>query len=163
MALERIVTIGVYGFTAEQFHAALHSAGVDTLLDLRQRRGVRGPEYAFANRARLEATLTAMDIRYLYEPRLAPTTEMRSAQYAIDKERNVSKRQRDSLSPEYVDAYTREILRPFDLREFVASLPVESRVLALLCVERTPEACHRHLVADALAGLTGLPVDHLIP
>ena len=163
MALARILTIGVYGFTADQFSAALQSAGVDTLLDLRQRRGVRGAEYAFANRARLEAALTTIGIRYLYEPRLAPTTEMRSAQYAIDKSRNVAKRQRDSLSPEYVAAYTREILEPFDLREFVASLPSETRAIALFCVERTPEACHRHLVADALASLTGLPVDHVIP
>lgn len=162
MALERILTIGVYGFTAEQFFAALQSAGVDTLLDLRQRRGVRGAEYAFANRARLEAALTAMGIRYLYEPRLAPTTEMRNAQYAIDKSRNVAKRHRDSLSPEYVADYTREILEPFNLRHFVASLPPDTRVLALLCVEHTPEACHRHLVADALARETGLPVDHLI-
>ena len=163
MALERIVTIGVYGFTAERFYDALRSAGVDALLDLRQRRGVRGAEYAFANRARLEAALEARGIHYLYEPRLAPTTGMRTAQYAIDKLRNVSKRQRDSLSPEYVGAYTREILAPFDLRELIASLPPDTRVLGLFCVERTPEACHRHLVADAIARLTGLPVDHVLP
>lgn len=36
-------TIGVYGFTAEAFLETLTGAGVGLLLDLRQRRGVRGP------------------------------------------------------------------------------------------------------------------------
>ena len=49
MTLERVVTIGAYGFSADRFFAALREAGVDTFLDIRQRRGVRGAEYAFAN------------------------------------------------------------------------------------------------------------------
>lgn len=42
----RLVTVGVYGFTAERFLTALEQAKVDVLLDVRQRRGVRGSEYA---------------------------------------------------------------------------------------------------------------------
>ena len=42
-------TIGVYGFDRESFLAALADARVDLLLDVRQRRGVRGSEYAWAN------------------------------------------------------------------------------------------------------------------
>ena len=51
----RIATIGVYGWTLESFLAALHVANVRVVLDVRQRRGVRGPEYAWANSARLQA------------------------------------------------------------------------------------------------------------
>jgi uncharacterized protein (DUF488 family) len=163
VALKRVVTIGAYGFTADHFFAALRDAGVDTLLDIRQRRGVRGAEYAFANHGRLTAALEAMGIRYLHERGLAPTTEIRTAQYAVDAAEGVSKRQRETLSPAFIEAYTREILAPFDLRAMLDALPAETRVLALFCVERTPEACHRHLVADAIHDLTGVPVRHLMP
>jgi uncharacterized protein (DUF488 family) len=163
VALERIVTIGAYGFTADRFFAALREAGVDTFLDIRQRRGVRGSEYAFANRARLEAALAEIGIRYVHEIGLAPTTAIRTAQYAVDDANKVAKRQREVLSPQFRDSYTREILEPFDLRGMLDALPDETRVLALFCVERAPEACHRHLVADAMARLTGLPVRDLVP
>jgi uncharacterized protein (DUF488 family) len=163
VALERIVTVGAYGFTADRFFATLREGGVDTFLDIRQRRGVRGSEYAFANRARLEAALAEMGIRYLHEIGLAPTTAIRTAQYAVDAASHVAKRQRETLSPEFRAAYTREILGPFDVRGMIDALPTETRVLALFCVERAPEACHRHLVASEMARLTGLPVQHLVP
>lgn len=41
------MTIGVYGFAAETFLDALTGAGVGLLLDLRQRRGVRGPDHSW--------------------------------------------------------------------------------------------------------------------
>jgi uncharacterized protein (DUF488 family) len=163
VALERVVTIGAYGFTADSFFAALRDAGVDTFLDIRQRRGVRGAEYAFANHGRLTVALEQMGIRYLHELGLAPTTEIRTAQYAVDAAEKVQKRQRETLSPGFIEAYTREILAPFDLRAMLDALPAETRVLALFCVERTPEACHRHLVAEAIHDLTGVPVQHLVP
>jgi len=39
-----LVTIGVYDWTLEEFLAALRRADVRQLLDLRQRRGVRGSQ-----------------------------------------------------------------------------------------------------------------------
>ena len=163
MALERVVTIGAYGYTADRFFATLRDAGVDTFLDIRQRRGVRGAEYAFANHGRLTATLESMGIRYRHELGLAPTTEIRTAQYAVDAAEKVPKRQRETLSPAFIEAYPREILTPFDVPAMVDGMPAETRVLALFCVERTPEACHRHLVANAIHDLTGVPVQHLLP
>jgi hypothetical protein len=41
-----LATIGVYGFTAEEFLRTLRKADVRLVLDVRQRRGVRGPQYA---------------------------------------------------------------------------------------------------------------------
>lgn len=55
MSLQRVATIGVYGFDADSFFAALVANGVDLFCDLRARRGVRGRECAFANARRLEA------------------------------------------------------------------------------------------------------------
>ncbi|MCP2296255.1 Protein of unknown function, DUF488 [Nocardia amikacinitolerans] len=158
----RMVTIGVYGFTAETFVAKLTGAGVGLLLDLRQRRGVRGPEYSWANSARLQSALAAANIRYRHVKELAPTTELRQLQYREDDRQGVGKRNRIALAPEYTERYTREILDPFDLGALVAELPNDSTT-ALLCVERDPEACHRSLVAERLRAEHGLPVTDLRP
>jgi len=58
----RVVTIGVYGFTVDRFLTALREAGVDALLDVRQRRGVRGSDYAWANSQRLQGALAGAGI-----------------------------------------------------------------------------------------------------
>jgi uncharacterized protein (DUF488 family) len=161
-AMRRITTIGVYGFTAEAFLEALAGAGVGLLLDLRQRRGVRGPDYSWANAARLQGALAGVDVGYRHVKGLAPTTELRRLQYREDDRRGEGKRSRVALAPEYAERYTREILEPFDLGTLVAELPVDSAT-ALLCVERDVAACHRSLVALRLRTEHGLPVTDLRP
>ena len=157
-----VVTIGVYGWTADTFAAALHGAGVRLLLDVRQRRGVRGSEYAWANSQRLQARLADEGIEYRHEKQLAPTTELRRLQYAEDARLGVGRRSREALAPQYVERYTREILAPVDLAPIVAELPRDG-VTALLCVERDPEACHRSLIAERLADEHGAALRHLRP
>src|SRR4051812_43028720 len=158
----RLVTIGVYDWTLERFLDALRQAGVQELLDLRQRRGVRGPQYAWANSKRLQAALADAGIAYEHLPELAPTTELRQLQYAEDARQGVGKRSRAQLAPEYVTRFTSERLDQVDLAPIVASMPDEGGV-ALLCVERDPEACHRSLVAQRFASEFGLPLAHLRP
>lgn len=160
--MRRIVTIGVYDFTADAFVEKLTGEGVGLLLDLRQRRGVRGPDYAWANSARLQHALAAAEIGYRHVKDLAPTTELRQLQYREDHRQGVGKRNRVALAPEYAERYTREILDPFDLGALVAELPGDSTI-ALLCVERDPESCHRSLVAERLGAEHGLPVTDLRP
>jgi uncharacterized protein (DUF488 family) len=160
--MRRIATIGVYGFAAGAFLDKLTGAGVGLLLDLRQRRGVRGPDYSWANSARLQRALAAADVGYRPVRDLAPTTELRQLQYREDDRQGVGKRSRIALAPGYVERYTREILDPFDLGALVAELPGDSAT-ALLCVERDPEACHRSLVAERLHAQHGLPVTDLRP
>lgn len=152
----------MYGFTAEEFLRRLREADVRLLLDIRQRRGVRGPEYAWANAKRLQAALQEAGIAYEHHPELAPTTELRQLQYAEDDRRGVGKRSRTELAPAYVERYTAGILDKADLGDIVAALPSEGAG-ALFCVERDPEACHRSLVADRLAAEHGLSVEHLSP
>jgi uncharacterized protein (DUF488 family) len=152
----RVATIGVYGWTSERFLDALRAADVATVLDVRQRRGVRGSEYAWANAARLEAALAGAGIGYHHLKELAPTTELRELQYREDERAGVGKRSRDKLAPEYVRRYTAEILDRADLEPLLAALPA-----ALLCVERDPEACHRSLIAERLAERHGAAVTHL--
>ncbi len=159
---KEVATIGVYGFTAETFIAALRDAGVGLLLDVRQRRGVRGSEYAWANSARLQAALADARIGYRHHKELAPTTELRRLQYREDARLGVGKRSRAELAPEYRERYTREILDGVDLEPIVENLPTGS-VTALLCVERDPEACHRSLIAERMAAEHGVAVTDLRP
>jgi len=160
--MPEVATIGVYGFTSGAFLAALRDADVGLLLDVRQRRGVRGSEYAWANSLRLQAALAEAGVGYRHLPELAPTTELRQLQYREDARMGVGKRSRTELASAYRERYTKEILDRVDLEAIVARLP-RDHGSALLCVERDQEACHRSLVAQRLAERHGVSVAHLRP
>ncbi len=159
----RVATIGVYGFDLQGFLEALDGAEVGLVVDIRQRRGVRGSEYAWANAKRLQAALARAGIGYEHRKELAPTTELRELQYREDARQGVGKRSRVELAPAYRAGYTREILDRADLEALVERLPAGAQVAALLCVERDPEACHRSLIADRLASRYGMAITHLRP
>ena len=158
----KIATIGVYEFDRASFIRALDGAGVTRIIDVRQRRGVRGPQYAWANARRLQASLADAHIGYEHHPELAPTTELRHLQYRDDDRQGVGKRSRVRLSPEYIRDYTEEILDRAPLEPLVEGLPVQG-IGALLCVEATAEACHRSLIAQRLADRFDFEVVHLEP
>jgi uncharacterized protein (DUF488 family) len=160
--MRRVATIGVYGFTADSFLAALQHADVRLLLDIRQRRGVRGSEYAWANAKRLQDALAQAGIAYDHHPELAPTTELRQLQYEEDARAGVGQRTRERLSPAFRERYTREILERVDLAPVVEELANDGTT-ALLCVEREPEACHRSLLAERMAAEHRVAVTHLTP
>ncbi|MFL5910638.1 MAG: DUF488 family protein [Gaiellaceae bacterium] len=155
-----VATIGVYGWTLERFLDALRDADVGLLVDVRQRRGVRGREYSWANAQRLQRALAEAGIGYSHHKELAPTTELRQVQYREDDRLGVGKRSRTELAPEYRERYLHEILEAADLDALAVEL---LRVSALFCVERDPEACHRSLVAERLAEQYGLRIVHLRP
>jgi len=158
----RIATVGVYEFDAAHFLAALEEAGVTKVFDIRQRRGVRGARYAWANAQRLQRLLAGARIGYEYHPELAPDTQLRHLQYREDDRQGVGKRSRVELAPEYVARYTTEILDLVPLQVLVKQLPVHG-IGALLCVEATARACHRSLVAGRLAERFGFEVVDIEP
>ena len=162
MSPSRLATIGVYGFSVDEFLAALRGADVRILLDVRQRRGVRGREYSWANAKRLQAALADAGIEYRHHQEFAPTTELRRLQYREDDRQGVGKRSRVELAPVYARRYTAEILDRADLSALAAELPADGAA-ALFCVERDPEACHRSLVAQRLDAEHGVAVTHLRP
>lgn len=157
-----MATIGVYGFDHETFLERLRRADVRLVLDVRQRRGVRGSDYAWANSRRLQAALADAGIAYEHHPELAPTTELRQLQYLEDDRQGVGKRERRELAPEYTRRYTAEILDRADLAPIVPE-SLSSGIAALLCVERDPEACHRSLIAKRLAEDHAVSIEHLRP
>jgi len=160
--MPKIATVGVYEFDAASFIRTLDAAAVTQIIDIRQRRGVRGPRYAWANARGLQALLADAHIGYEHRPQLAPTTELRHLQYRDDDRQGVGKRSRVRLSREYIRAYTQEILDRARLEPLVERLPVHG-IGALLCVEATAQACHRSLVAERLADRFGFEIVHLDP
>ncbi len=159
--MSSIATIGVYGFDRDSFLQALTDADIGLLLDVRQRRGVRGSQYAWANARRLQAALADAGIGYTHLKELAPTTELRQLQYREDERLGEGKRARTVLAPEYARRYTEEILDRADLGSVVQWIGKSSA--ALLCVERDPEACHRSLIAARLRRDWDFTVEHLRP
>ncbi len=159
----KFITIGVYGFSEEEFFQALEDAGVEVFFDIRWRRGVRGAEYAFANHKRLEGRLASMGIRYIHRHDLAPPPGIRQVQYQVDANEKVSKRQRTSLSPEFASAYLEQILNQFDLESILEEVPEGTSTAALFCVEKYPHACHRSLVAEKLNREFGIEIEHILP
>jgi len=155
-----IATVGVYESRLDDFLDKLRRHRVATVIDVRQRRGVRGREYAWANSLRLQAALQKAGIGYQHVPELAPTTELRQLQYREDDRLKVGKRSRVELSEEYRRRYLHEVLDQGDLGAFLESLPDEA-TSALLCVERDARACHRSLIAVRLHDQYGVPVVNL--
>jgi hypothetical protein len=159
----KIVTIGVFGFSEEAFFHALQTAQVDTFCDIRQRRGVRGATYAFCNSQRLQKRLAELGIRYLHGKDLAPTTAVRQIQYDADKANKVAKRKRTTLGQAFINAYQEEVLADFEPQSLLDDLETDAQVVALFCVEREPDACHRSLVAAKLQQELGMEVEDILP
>jgi uncharacterized protein (DUF488 family) len=159
--VDRVLTIGVYGWSPERWIAALQDAGCDTVVDIRARRGVRGREHAFANSTRLQAIVAEARLRYVHLPVLAPSRATRDAQVAADAVSKTAKRDRGCLGDGFVAAYWAEVVDVVDWQAIIAELAAAAP--ALLCVERLPAACHRSIVGTELAQRAGCAVVDLVP
>ncbi len=154
-----IFTIGVYGKSESAFFDQLEIAKIDCFIDVRRRRGMRGPAYAFANSRRLQAALAQRQIAYRHERDLAPTNALRSLQKRIDGSGGVNKRSRESLSEEFVTQYLQQI-STFTFDDFFETLVGRKR-LVFFCVEAHPDACHRSVLASEIARRRTVTVTHL--
>jgi hypothetical protein len=81
--VQTVATIGVDGFAVEVLLDRRREADVGTLLDVGQRRGVRGAD-GWASSARLQAAPAQADIADHHRDELAPTTELRRLPYRED-------------------------------------------------------------------------------
>ena len=159
--MNKIVTIGVYGFDEQGFLQALVHEGVDVFCDIRLRRGMRGSQYAFANSQRLQKSLAELGIDYIHVKELAPGREIRAKQEQEDSRAGIAKRARTTLGSTFIEEYKKSRLADFDSADFLSSLDPHKKVLCLFCVEGKPEACHRSLAAAKIAQDLNLPVEHI--
>lgn len=156
-----IFTIGVYGSTEQQFFGKLAENGIDTFCDIRQRRGVRGSQYAFVNSQRLQDTLAGMDINYTYLKELSPTKEIRVAQKEADKRNGIHKKDRTRLGDVFIKGYKQHIV-DYDFGALIEKLKdMNAQKVVFFCVEESPYACHRSIVAERLHKLFGYQITHL--
>jgi uncharacterized protein (DUF488 family) len=131
-----ICTIGFAGKTAEEFFALLAEAGVQRLIDVRENRV--GQLSGFAKFPDLSFFLDKIGhIPYSYEPRFAPSPEIREA-YRSTKD-----------WPQYQASFL-QLMRDRDVAHSLESFDPKETA-ALLCSEPGPEKCHRRLVAELVA------------
>ncbi|QNU25064.1 DUF488 domain-containing protein [Geobacillus zalihae] len=146
----KFLTIGVYGYSEEEFFSTLVANKVDVFIDIRLRRGMRGKKYSFVNSSYLQNRLKELNISYLHLKELAPTEYVREQQKIEDKARGKSKQSRTELGQSFINAYREICLSRFDPNDLIKKLDPRHKVAVLFCVEATPNACHRGLVADFL-------------
>lgn len=155
-------TTGVYGSTEDKYFQKLIDNQIDTFLDIRRRRGVRGSKYAFVNSKRLQDRLKELDIKYEHILDLSPTKEIRELQKEADKQAGIQKRERNELGQVFRIAFKNKILNEFNLSDLIKRLEKSgAKKVVLFCVEKVPEACHRSIVTDKINNEFNLPVTHL--
>jgi uncharacterized protein (DUF488 family) len=141
-----LFTIGYQGLAPDTFVGALTRAGVSTVADVRINPQSRKPGFS---RKRLSETLEAAGMGYVWLRGLGSPDPVRDLAHAGDWPGMRKLYAAHLDEPEAQDDYT--TLRGLALDEDVC----------LLCFEANPEECHRFVLADRLAGETGLPVTHL--
>ena len=157
-----ICTIGVYGSTEDEFFNKIVSNRIDTFIDVRRRRAVRGTQYAFANSQKLQKKLNSLGIRYMHVLDLSPTNEIRHLQYAADEKAGIGKRNRQILSAAFISAYKNQILKSYSFDTLMQELvKLKTKKAVLFCVEKDAAACHRSLVAEKLQRDHHVTTEHL--
>jgi len=141
-----LYTIGFTKHTAEEFFEKLKSAGVKRVIDIRINK--TSQLAAFAKGADLPYLLNAIGgIGYIAHSELAPTKELLK-----------SYRSKEINWEEFETQYKKQI----EVSQAILGLNKnEFEEACLLCSEETAEKCHRRLLAEKLAELWGLQIQHL--
>ena len=142
-----ILTIGYEGTGAGELIAALRAARVATLVDVRDVPWSRRHEFA---KRPLSEALARHGIGYRHLKGLGNPKAGRDAARAGD-----------------LAAYRAIFAAHLDSATARADLAAAAEMLGrecacLMCYERDPARCHRAIVAERLAALTGLAVRHLV-
>ncbi|MGQ0675239.1 MAG: DUF488 domain-containing protein [Rhodospirillales bacterium] len=143
-----LLTIGYQGASLAQFVACLGEAGVRTLIDVRYQPFSMRPEF---RQGALAAALSDSGIAYRHLKALGNPPPSRDAARAGDRGRY------RLLFAAHLDTDAAR-----GALEQVIGLCAAGPT-ALMCLERDPKDCHRLMVADRVAALSGLSVAHLRP
>lgn len=132
----RVFTIGYEQRSGEECIASLVEAGVDTLVDVRERPFSRKPDF---RKTAIEQRCRAAGLAYESWPRLGSTAHQRKQLWETRDFRTFARRYRDFAR--------RRRAAELDQLAAVAA----KRTIALICYERAHETCHRSIIADLLA------------
>jgi uncharacterized protein (DUF488 family) len=132
----RVFTIGYEGSTVSEFIAALESAGVERVIDVRALPLSRRPGFS---KSPLKAALEEAGIEYVHLKALGTPAEGRAAARAGRHE-------------DLKRIYAGQLELPEAIAQSAQMLDLApERPSALLCMEREPAQCHRTLLLDAVA------------
>ncbi|WP_281233101.1 DUF488 domain-containing protein [Flavobacterium gelatinilyticum] len=158
----KVYTIGVYNSTEDDFFKKLINNKIDTFIDVRQRRGVRGSKYSFVNSKKLQQKLSLLNIKYIHQLDLAPSNEVRELQKKADLKKNELKQSREELDNSFKNSYRNLILDKFDFQYFIDNLQKHnSSKIVFFCVEENSKACHRSLITEKIKNVFNLIINHL--
>ena len=131
----RIFTIGYEGATTSEFIAALQSAGVERVIDVRAIANSRRPGFS---KTPLRNALAEADIDYVHLRALGTPAAGREAARAGRK-------------TELERIYAGQLQTPQAMAEGAMMLELANeKPSALLCYERDPSCCHRTLLWQSL-------------
>lgn len=142
----RIYTIGYEGATMAEFLAALQTASIERVIDVRALPLSRRPGFS---KTPLKAALNEAGIDYVHLKALGTPADGRSAARAGRQE---------DLEQIYAGQLElpEAIAQAAQMRELASEKPS-----ALLCFEREPAQCHRSLLLNAVA--SDAAITHLFP
>lgn len=142
----RIFTIGYEAATVGDFLAALTSARVERVIDVRALPLSRRPGFS---KSPLRAALAEAGIDYVHLRALGTPAAGRDAA-------------RKGRHEELKQIYAGQLELPEAIAQGAQMIDLaREKPSALLCYERQPEGCHRSLLLEAIAG--GAEVEHLYP
>lgn len=144
--MHELLTIGYEGCTIDAVLATLRAAGVDLLIDVRAVPQSRKPGFS---KRQLAAGLDTLGIRYLHLQALGTPKAGRDAVRAGHPEHMVPIFHAHMQG----DHPQIELLQAIDL--------ARTARVCLLCFERNPAHCHRHILAGMIIARTGQPITHL--
>ena len=132
----KIFTIGYEGTTVPEFIAALQSAGVQRVIDIRALPLSRRPGFS---KSPLKATLAEAGIEYVHLKALGTPSEGRTAARA-------------GRHADMARIYGGQLELPEAIAQSAQMLELaREKPSALLCMEREPAHCHRTLLLNAVA------------
>lgn len=137
---DKIYTLGYESAAIEDFIATLKAAGIERIIDVR--------EYPLSRRKGfsknvLHALLQANDIEYVHLKGLGDPKEGREAARAGDYKK-------------FMKIFSSHMKTEYALSDLKTAIELaSSSVSCLLCYERSPDECHRTIVAQAIAADTG--------
>lgn len=132
----RIFTIGYEGTTVSEFIAALKSAGVERVIDVRALPLSRRPGFS---KSPLKAALEQAGIEYVHLKALGTPPDGRAAARA-------------GRHADLKRIYSGQLELPEAIAQSAQMLALaREKPSALLCMERDPAECHRNLLLNAVA------------
>ena len=143
---QTVHTIGTQGMNDEEFIRRLQQHKVDAVIDIRLRN--EGRFYKFASGKHINALVEAYGIAYVHEVRFAPTPQM------LDRFKT------DNDWPAYEQAYHRLMLER-DMAGIWQKVAGQFSRPCLLCAEKSPERCHRRLLAERMSKEFRVPIVHI--